>query len=289
MCEQAWRTLRSPFVLPPASVGFHECEYESLDMGLAGCLLCGRLHRCSQLVCTQLVQIEDATVCEVTGCIVHTHNFVANQFEDTAMLRNTGGGSNRVPPCLHEDVQRHVRLLLTSKQSVEAHRLQLVKMTCKLRGLVLSHSAEHASVFAVLESSMSRLQSTRVVANFFDLAQREMLVGVVSQHIAFLLSSTRCRMPHMLRGLDTRTLVFGLLYLMRTGISAHSVCLMPALGSLVHLLPNESFLPKLFDFKAKYITEVENRFKFILRQCSVEDIQRMGFRDVDAHAAHAAP
>ena len=275
MCEHAWRKLRSPFVLPPASVGFHECAYETFDMGLAGCLLCGRVHKCSQQLCQRLVQIEDATVCEITGCIVHPNNFVANQFEDTVMLRNSGGGSTRTHPCVHEDVERFVRLLLTSKQSVEAHRMQLLKMSNKLSSPGPGKSAPHDTLY-----------SRRAVCCTFALPQREMLVGVASQHIAFLLTSSRSRMPHMLRGLETRTLVFGLLYLMRTGICAHSVCLMPALSSLVHLLPNESFLPKLFDFKAKHITEVENRFKFMLRQCSVEDIQRMGFRDVDAHAAH---
>ena len=284
MCEHAWHKLRSPFVLPTASIGFHECEYETFDMGLAGCLLCGRVHRCSQQLCARLVQIEDATVCEITSCVVHTHNLVANQFDDTAMLRKPGGGA-RTQPCLHDDVERFVRLLLTSPQSAEAHRMQLAKMTGKLRGLVLASADEHALVLALLESSMARLQSTRVMPSSFHAAQREVLVASASQHIAFLLASTRARMPHMLRGLETRTLVFGLLYLMRTGISAHSVCLMPALASLVHLLPNESFLPKLFDFKAKHITKVENRFKFILRHCCVEDIQRMGFRDVDAHAA----
>jgi len=285
MCEHAWRKLRSPFVLPPASVGFHECQYESFDMGLAGCLLCGRVHRCSQQQCTRLVQIEDATVCEITGCVVHTHNLVSNEFDDTAMLRKAGGSACRAPPSLYDDVERFVRLLLTSQHSVEAHRLQLAKMTSKMSSLMLAGCAEHASVFSLLEKSMSRMQSTRVVPHSFNIAQRETLGGVASQHIAFLLAITRSRMPHMLRGLDTRTFVFGLLYLMRTGISAHSVCLMPALGDLVYLLPNEGFLPKLFGFKAKLITEVENRFKFILRQCSVEDIQLMGFRDVDAHAA----
>ena len=223
MCEHAWRKLRSPFVLPPASVGFHECQYESFDMGLAGCLLCGRVHRCSQQLCTRLVQIEDATVCEITGCVVHTHNLVANQFDDTAMLRKPGGIGSRAQPFLHDDVERFVRLLLTSKQSAEAHRLQLDKMTSKMRSLVLAGCAQHASFFSLVESSMSRMQSTRVVPHSFNHAQRETLVAVACQHIAFLLASTRSRMPHMLRGLETRTLVFGLLYLMRTA-SARTAC-----------------------------------------------------------------
>jgi len=229
------------------------------------------------------VQIEDATVCEITGCVVHKGNLVANEFDDTEMLRSSGG-SCQLQACLHDDIERHVRVLLTSRQNAEAHDLEIARMTAKFQGFVTSGGPEHSSVFALLEGCMQRLHTTRVLPNSFNPTQREVIVRTACQHIAFLVVSTKCRMPHMLRGMDTRTLVFGLLYLMRTGISAHSMCLMPALTCLVHLLPNESYLPKLFDFKAKHITEVENRFKFMLRLCSADDIQRMGFRDVDVHA-----
>jgi len=280
MCEAVWHKLRSPFALPPSSVGFHQCEWETFDMGVAGCLLCGSIHDCSRQLCTQLQQIEDATVCEITGCIVHKSNLVANEFDDTAMLRHPSS-AGKLQGVLHDDIQRYVRLLLTSRQSTQAHELELAKMTTKFRGYMLSGITDTNCVFTCLETSMRRLQSARVLPQFFDLAERETIVNTASQHIAFLIVCTRCRMPHMLRGMDNRTLVFGLLYLMRTGMTAHSVCLMPAIYKLVHLLPNESLLPKLFDFKAKHITEVENRFKYMLRTCTAVDIQRMGFRDVD--------
>jgi hypothetical protein len=241
------------------------------------------LHRCSQKLCRRLVQIEDATVCEITGCVVHHQRLVANEFDDTAMLRSGGGGS-KPQACLNDDIERFVRQLLTSPQSAEAHELEIVKMTAKFRSLMVHGCAERGCVFAALEASMARLHSTRVLPNAYHAEKREDMVLAACQHIAFLLVSTKNRMPHMLRGMDTRTLVFGLLFLMRTGISAHSMCLMPALPGLVLLLPNESFLPKLWNFKAKHITEVENRFKFMLRLCSADDIQRMGFRDVDVHA-----
>jgi len=270
--------------LSPACVGFHTCEWEVFDMGLAGCVLCGNVHKCSLRQCSNLVQIEDATVCEITGCVVHDRYFVANEFDDTAMLRNSTSTCSKSQSSLYEEVERNVNLLMTSQQSLTAHRMELAKITSKFKGQILSLSTHHESVFALLESNMLRMNKCRVLPNSFNLAQREQLVSVVTQHISFLIMSTRGRMPHMLRGLDTKTLVFGLLYLMRTGISSHSVCLMPVFTSLVHLLPNESFLPKLYNFKAKHITEVENRFKFMLRQCSADDIQRMGFRDVDVQA-----
>jgi len=280
MCEAVWHKLRSPFALPPASVGFHACEWETFDMGLAGCRLCGSVHRCAAQLCRRLVQIEDATVCEITGCVVHPHNLVANEFDDTAMLRTAGGGARQTPG-LGDDIERHVRLLLTSRCSRDAHEQELAKIAGKFKGYVAAASAEHSCVFACVQASMRRLHSARVLPPTFDLAEREPLVHTAVQHIAFLLVSTRCCMPHMLRGMDTRTLVFGLLYLMRTGMTAHSVCLMPAIPRLVLMLPNESLLPKLFGFKAKFITEVENRFKFMLRNCTAAEIQRMGFRDVD--------
>ena len=283
MCEAVWHKLRSPFALPPSSAGFHECEWETFDMGVAGCLLCGSIHQCSRQQCTRLQQIEDATVCEITGCVVHKSNFVANEFDDTVMLRNSSG-AGKLQGVLTDDIEQYVRLLLTSRQSRQAHDLELAKITSKFKSYMLSGGSTNTCVFQCLENSMRRLHTARVLPQSFDLAEREAIVHTASQHIAFLVVCTRCRMPQMLRGMDNRTLVFGLLYLMRTGMTAHSVCLMPAISKLVHMLPNESLLPKLYNFKAKHITEVENRFKFMLRTCTAVDIQRMGFRDVDVDA-----
>jgi len=50
-----WYTMRRPFVLPPAlgPGAHHECLYEMLDHHLAGCTLCGFVHRCDpEQVCT---------------------------------------------------------------------------------------------------------------------------------------------------------------------------------------------------------------------------------------------
>jgi len=69
-----------------------------------------------------------------------------------------------------------VRVLLTSRQSAEAHDLEIAKMTAKFRGFVTSGNPEHSSVFALLEGSMQRLHTTRVLPNSFNPAQREVIV-----------------------------------------------------------------------------------------------------------------
>ena len=183
ICKNVWHKLRSPFVLSPACVGFHTCEWEVFDMGLAGCVLCGSVHRCSLQQCSNLVQIEDATVYEITGCVVHHRYFVANEFDDTAMLRNSSSTSNKSQSCLSEEVERNVRLLLTSQQSLTAHRLQLAKITSKFRGLMLSLSTPHETVFSVLKSNMRRMNTSRVLPNSFNLPHHNELVNVVNQHV----------------------------------------------------------------------------------------------------------
>jgi len=179
----------------------------------------------------RLQQIEDATVCEITGCVVHKSNFVTNEFDNTAMLRNSSS-AGILQGVLSDDIEQYVRLLLTSRQSMQAHEQELAKITSKFKGYMLSGGSTTTCIFQCLEASMRRLHSARVLPHRFDFAEREAIVNTASQHIGFLVVCTRCRMPHMLRGLDNRTLVFGLLYLMRTGMTAHSVCLMPAITKL---------------------------------------------------------
>lgn len=54
-----------------------------------------------------------------------------------------------------------------------------------------------------------------------------------------------------------RVVVFGLLYLMRSGITIHEICVLPAISALHHMLPNESNLLKHHRFRSKFITDTE--------------------------------
>jgi hypothetical protein len=285
MCEAVWRQLRRPFVMGPASAGFHECRWEVFDMGVAGCLSCGLVHRCAPAVCKQVVQTEDAGVCVITGYCVHSHNLVSNEFDDTAMLRRKPSGVAKLLSLDFDEIDTHIHALLTSALSRAAHDLEISKLVYKFRSHVGNSTASQPCIFEVIAAGMRKTQSSRVLTTDFRLRERELLAATVSPHIKFLIAQCVRRQPAMLRGLDTRTLVFGMLYLMRTGICAHSLCLLPTQSQLVLLLPNESYLAKIFGFKAKHITEVENRLKFLLRSCTSAEIEKMGFRDVDVLAS----
>ena len=123
------------------------------------------------------------------------------------------------------------------------------------------------------------MKYTRMVASDFDMPGRLKLVDIASAQLTLTIASCCCYMPSIVRGCDLRTLVYGLLYLMRTGIVVHSVTFLPVLKDLYSCLPTESNLTRFFQFKAKHITEIENRFKFVFRTCSRADMRKMGFHE----------
>ena len=280
---EVWRQLRSPFELCSSCVGFHTCKWEAIDTDLAGCLICSAKHQCSVETCTDVVQTEDATVCAITGMCVSTHNLVQNTHTDTAMAR---------PPRLSSVVQRnvhtyidvrvHVAYLLTSKTCELAHRTEFEKLSAKINsqiGLKCAKISPGETIFDAIEQAVVNMKYTRMVASDFDMPGRLKLVDIASAQLTLTIASCCCYMPSIVRGCDLRTLVYGLLYLMRTGIVVHSVTFLPVLKDLYSCLPTESNLTRFFQFKAKHITEIENRFKFVFRTCSRADMRKMGFHE----------
>ena len=64
---------------------------------------------------------------------------------------------------------------------------------------------------------------------------------------------------------DLRNTIFGLVYLLKTGIYVGCVAIVPRVPELEQFLPHEGQLARYFDFRAKYITDVENKCKFAFR------------------------
>jgi len=234
-------------------------------------------------MCTDVVQTEDATVCAVTGMCVSTQNLVQSTHSDTAMIR---------PPRLssvvqrnvytYTDVKTHVAHLLTSATCERAHRTEFEKLSAKIIsqiGLRCGKIARGETIFDAIEQAVVNMKYTRMVSSNFDMAGRLRLVDIASAQLTLTIASCCCYMPTIVRGCDLRTLVYGLLYLMRTGIVVHSVTFLPVIHELYGCLPTESNLTRFFHFKAKHITDIENRFKFVFRTCSRAEMHRMGFHE----------
>jgi hypothetical protein len=64
---KAWQRIRGPFCVPQGLAG-HACNrhWETIDGGLAGCRLCGSMHRCFSGYCPSIMSNE-GFVCAVTG------------------------------------------------------------------------------------------------------------------------------------------------------------------------------------------------------------------------------
>ena len=52
-----WHSVRGPFSVPVGIPG-HTCEWEIMDHHMAGCKVCGRVHRCETDVCEEILEGE---------------------------------------------------------------------------------------------------------------------------------------------------------------------------------------------------------------------------------------
>jgi hypothetical protein len=85
-----WHRVRGPFRMP---VGCHDCgmdDWEIFDVDKAGCVHCGRFHRCRDGgECVGTME-QDHLACEITGCWVRDRNFQQG-YTDTAVAAGGGG------------------------------------------------------------------------------------------------------------------------------------------------------------------------------------------------------
>ena len=83
-----------------------------------------------------------------------------------------------------------------------------------------------------------------------------------AQHI------TRCLLNLRLGGAQSKrvSLVIGLLYLMKQGLTIQNVQWLPRVPSLQQCLPHETCLEKMFKLSMKLVCETENEIKLALRQ-----------------------
>ena len=113
---QAWRMLRTPFVLPARSRGAHACEWERIDVDRSGCRLCSHVHACGYGVCTAVVETSDALVCEITGLCVRPNNISSTGFSDEVISYGckTAYSGDVARLDLYDDIDGFVHELLLS-------------------------------------------------------------------------------------------------------------------------------------------------------------------------------
>jgi len=264
----AWLLLRKPFPLTRRCVSTHACEWERIDVDKTGCVLCSNIHVCSFGQCKQVTLTEDSLVCDITGLCIRQDNIIVTGFSDEVISY----GSSETYTCDNKRLEQYdcidafVCELLLSETASRVHGIErkhyLSKLTISIQKTINKHTAPRGmlSVLALIEDAVSH-NTDRKGYSVFDHAGRQRVAESCVKQLRSTLPICNKFLKMNIKRTDMRSAVFGLLFLMRSGIHIHDICVLPSIPELLEFLPNESNLLKYFGFKSKTITEIENKFK----------------------------
>jgi len=274
-----WRLLRGPFCLPACSRAYHRCEWQVFDMDLAGCLLCGAIHACRDGACP-VTETNESECCEITGVCLRPIRLSADaEFMDTTVARHN-------PKLSHNDsdsavpayVRIYVEELLLSSAAREAHRKHVERFQAKMaQSLRVCGGA--SSIDALVEAYGRTYERTPCMFAFNEDMRRRLAAWCTAQLQCTIMKFQK-QMKLNIKMSFIRDTVFGLMYVMRDGISINHCRIMPRVPILSLLLPAESMLERFFGFKAKMITDVENRCKINFRTNGFSDSDRCNFSSI---------
>lgn len=288
MCEnmdRIWRHLHTPFELCPTARGLHQCEWQVFDADRAGCTRCSYVHVCSTDEC-RLIQTEEAMVCDITGLCLVTKNFVHHQYSDCIAYQGSATTSETSRVQLGE-IRKVVGHILASAEAAQCREQILEKFHSRmfscLQSALISPPIHGVGPVKVINAIEVIEQSLLTVCQRIDLPLNieniclNQIVDVCAKEICVLMSVSYYKLGMQIRPTDFCDIVVGLLFLMRTGISAHGVCVLPRFALLTSILPVENMLPKIFGMSSKTITDIENKYKMHMRQMSRENLLAVGF------------
>jgi hypothetical protein len=229
--------------------------------------------------CQNVVQTIDATVCEVTGLCIRTSNIVTTGFSAEVISYGCSvvyTGDNKKKE-IYDDIDKYVHELLVSTKARDVCLVERKHHVAK----ILTHiqRAVTGGNVDIIDMIQAAVQSTseKKLYKRFSLEERMSVAAVCCKQLRSTIPICNLYLKMHIKRCDMRSVVFGLLFLMRSGICIFDICVLPSIVQLVQCLPNESNLLKFYEFKSKNITDIENRFKFHLRHVTRAQMHNMGF------------
>jgi hypothetical protein len=276
-----WLRLRRPFRLPLCG---HECVWECYDANRAGCVRCGALHRCAKGIvgCTcPLGETDDGGhACLVTGlCISEVRSsrceYVDHaSFEPASLPRRPEDDT-----AVYDRVRCVVHNFLQSPATAACLELERRKYVQKRRQafwrILKARKRDHPYRLPDLCSVMAEVSqcepsppglipvlSGRRRCNA-DWIVRQSACGISDA----ILQIYRMGFRKICQGGKFDSMVIGMLYMMRTGLSAGGAFHLPQLSRIKELLPSETYLNCL-GVSNKVICDTENEIKSCIRAFS---------------------
>lgn len=260
--DQIWYLTRRPFVLPRTPRVPHQCKWEVFGYDRAGCTVCGSIHTCDQLTCEHQIITDDSILCSITGCFL-------NKIYGTETWSDRTVCSSMDKKCLTElsyDIETHVNDLLVSNNAKLCAKFEQDNYTSRLAYAVDScSSCKHCDCVTDVLAHVLQKVALRIPSEFCEterVALKKQCVLAINSSAAVLFKNKYFKICRA----NQKQIVFGLVYLLRTGVTKDGVVVLPMLRDLCAVLPLEAHLKTFFRVSPSSITDTENRLKFVIRQ-----------------------
>ena len=264
--DRIWRLTRQPFILPCTPRVQHRCKWEIFAAGRAGCTVCGAIHVCDQLTCQHQIMTEDSILCSITGCFLNKI-YGSETWSDRSIC--TSLDKKHVSELTY-DIETHLHDLLLSNNAKAYTQFEQDNYVSRLSSLIEHCGAQQDGaqqcdcVTDVLGSVLQKIPWRIPLA--FCATERDALkkrcMVAINTSASMLFKNKYFK---ICRG-NQKAIVFGLVYLLRTGVTRDAQVVLPRLLELHAVLPLEAHLKAFFGVSPSSITDTENRLKFVIRQ-----------------------
>ena len=257
-----WYLARRPFVLPQTPRVLHVCKWEVFAYDRAGCTVCGTIHTCDQLTCKHQIITDDSILCSITGSFL-------NKIYGTETWSDRTVCSSMDKKCVTElsyDIETHVNDLLLSNNAKRCAKFEQDNYTSRLLYAVdaCSNGSQCECVADVFAHVLQRV-TLRIPLEFCEVdrnALKKQCLLAINASAAVLFKNKHFKICRA----NQKQIVFGLVYLLRTGVTNDGAVILPMMQDLCSVLPLEAHLKSFFRVNPSSITDTENRLKFVIRQ-----------------------
>jgi hypothetical protein len=163
------------------------------------------------------------------------------------------------------DIETYLHDLLLSKNAKAYSQFEQKNYVARLMNALEQPSIQSCDCMADTLADVLRRVPSRIPLEFCEIERQKLLkscVAAINTSVASLFKNKHFKICRA----NQKAIVFGLVYLLRTGITNNTKVVLPRLPELCAVLPLESHLKAFFGVSPSSITDTENRLKFILRQ-----------------------
>jgi hypothetical protein len=164
---------------------------------------------------------------------------------------------------VQNDIEAYIVELLMSSKTKECLARERRKIYDILEARFVCEPAAPGNAIDSIASAMHAVGG-RIPADF-DTEARQQLVGTCLRFISPVVASIQGSQSFRSFKYNTRQLVFGLIYLMRSGVYCHNETILPKIVNMQFFVPRECYLRIIFDVSPSIITDTENKLKFLVR------------------------